>query len=302
MFNGYINLSTYQPGSTRFDKMSLLRRPAAIVTGAGSGIGRAIAVQLASDGFNLTLNDLPAHQEVLDDGLSHTDHLCQLKGAQTLLFRADITSRKDMKQLFAATAAEYQRLDLCVANAYFSAREDVLTQRFQDIQQTVNTTFLGNYSTVQLAARTMVQLKQHQQPPDGTSQKIVIISSVMADHPYLIHENAAYNASKAALNNLAQSMASALTQHKIQVNTVAPGWMDTEGERKFTPDWPQVEEQGHQHLPCGLGRSQDIADAVSFLASDKSKYINGTTLTVDGGFGISQRVPGLHAPMVTPPR
>jgi len=280
----------------------MLRR-AAVVTGAGSGLGRAIASQLASDGFNLTLNDLPPENEVLKNGLSETEDLCRQLGADTIQYRADITNRSKMKDLFQQHATKFQRLDLCVANAYFAARNHFLEQSFEDVKRTVEVTFLGNYSTVQLAARTMVQLKQEEEKENEIDyQKIILISSVMAEYPYLIDHNTPYNASKAAINNLAKSMSSSLIPNKILVNTIAPGWMDTQGERKFSPEWEEVEKQGKNHLPSGLGSSQDIANAVSFLASSKSNYINGTTITIDGGFGISQRVPGLHDPIVLPKR
>ena len=273
----------------------MLRR-AAVVTGSGSGIGRAIACQLAEDGYDLTLNDLDNDNEVNHGGLEETVSLCQDLGADVLTFRTDITERCKMKELFQSHARKFGRLDVTVANAYFAARDDFLTQSFSDIKKTVDVTLLGNYSTCQLAARTMVSLSDQ----SAEFQKIIIISSVMANYAYLIDTNAPYNASKAALNNVSQSMASSLVQNKILVNTVAPGWMDTQGERKFSPNWKEVEEQGRRHLPSGLGSSQDIANAVSYLASDKANYVNGTTMTVDGGFGISQRVPGLHDPIRTP--
>ena len=283
-----------------------LIRKAAVVTGAGSGIGRSIASQLAADGYDLTLNDLSAEDECLTGGLDETARQCQHFGAETIKIRTDITNRQNMKNLFETTAATFGRLDCCVANAYYAARGEFIDQSFEDIKRTVDVSLLGNYSTIQLAAKTMVNLAKEEStcstPREDDYHKIIVISSVMASYPYLIDTNAPYNCSKAALNNLVGSVASSLTKHKILINAVAPGWMDTQGERKFSPEWNEVEEQGQKHLPSGLGRAQDIADAVSYLASNKSNYVNGTVLTVDGGFGISQRVPGLHPPITTPPK
>ena len=117
----------------------------------------------------------------------------------------------------------------------------------------------------------------------------------MADYPYLIDTNA-HNAAT-ALNNKRETMASSLARHRINVNCVS-GWISTQGERKFTPDWEEVDRTASSHCPEALEK-RDIANAVNFCSAE-ADYITGMNLKVDGGFGISQRVVGLHKKVEVP--
>ena len=179
-----------------------------------------------------------------------------------------------------------------VSNAYYAERADFLELPIDGFKRTLDVTLVGSFNVCQMAAREM----KNQESLD----KIVLITSVMADYPYLIDTNAPYNAAKAALNNMSETMASSLARHRINVNCVSPGWISTQGERKFTPDWEEVDRNGQQSLPRGIGKAKDIANAVNFLCSAEADYITGTNLKVDGGFGISQRVVGLHKKVEVP--
>jgi glucose 1-dehydrogenase len=270
-------------------------RRVAVVTGAGSGIGRAIATTLAASGTvrALVLNDLPAGQEVVDGGLEATrEAVASHGGVDVSLARVDVTDRRGVQRMMAQAVADHGRLDVAVSNAYFSSRAPFLELSLDDFQRTLDVTLVGAFNVVQSAAREMAKEETPQH-----HRKICIVSSVMAAHPYLIDTSAPYNAAKAALNNLAQSAASDLAQHRICVNCVAPGWIETPGETKFTPDWEEVDRQGRKSLPWGIGSVQDVANAADFLCSGRSDYMTGSVMTVDGGFGVSQRVPGLHDPI-----
>ena len=113
----------------------------------------------------------------------------------------------------------------------------------------------------------------------GSGGNIVVISSVLAHIPYV--ESSPYNGAKAAVNQMARTWALELAPHRIRVNTIEPGWIDTPGERAFATE-EQLREEGAK-LPLGrLGRPEEIAKAVAFLVSDDAAYITGSTLRVDG--------------------
>ncbi len=267
-------------------------RRVALVTGSGSGIGRAIATTLARSSCDVVLNDLPPGAETIDGGLRTTKAECEAVGARVLVCRGDVTDRKAVEEMCKRAVSEMGRLDIAVSNAYFAERADFLDLTLEGFRRTLDVTLLGSFNVCQMAAREMSR--------QSTLDKIVLISSVMADYPYLIDTNAPYNAAKAALNNMSESMASSLSKHRINVNCVSPGWIDTQGERKFTPDWEVVDKKGRASIPRGIGRAEHIANAVKFICSDEANYVTGTNFKVDGGFGVSQRVPGLHNPIEVP--
>lgn len=266
-------------------------RRVALVTGAGSGIGRAIASTLASS-CDLVLNDLPPGRETIDGGLRTTVDECKALGARVLPFEADVTDRHAVRDMCRRAVSDMGGLHVAVSNAYYAERADFLDLSLEAFQRTLDVTLVGSFNVCQMAAREMSK--------QASLDKIVLITSVMADYPYLIDTNAPYNAAKAALNNMSESMASSLSRHRINVNCISPGWIATNGERKFTPDWDAVDENGRASLPRGIGEAQDIANAARFLCSEEADYITGTNLKVDGGFGISQRVPGLHEKVSVP--
>jgi glucose 1-dehydrogenase len=125
-----------------------------------------------------------------------------------------------------------------------------------------------------------------QQEPNPLSRgKIVIISSVLAEVAF--PESAPYNMAKAAINHLAQTMAVELAAHRVNVNVIMPGWIDTPGERVFYSE-QQIQESGAL-LPWGrIGTPEDIGKAVAFLASDDADYITGSILRVDGCYMLAR--------------
>ena len=249
----------------------------ALVTGAARGIGRSVALCLAEEGANIIVNDLPLAEGL---GAGGTVQEVEALGRQALAYDADISDREQVAALFAAGVAHFGRIDVVVANAAFSIREPVIEARWENVLRTLEVTQFGVYHTCQAAAQQMVK--------QGGGGKIVIIGSILGEIPF--PSSAAYNMAKAAINHLGRTLAAELTDQRINVNVINPGYIDTPGERKFATE-EQI-AQAARNLPWGrLGTPHDIGRAVAFLASADADYITGTALVVDGGYKLAMRLP-----------
>lgn len=247
----------------------------ALVTGASRGIGRGIALSLAAEGADVMIN-----YRTHPDEAAEVAHTVDELGRRSLLWQADVADREAVQAMIAGSVAYFGRLDIAVANAATSIREPVIDASWENVQQVIQVSQFGVFHTCQLAARQMVQ--------QGKGGKIIIISSVLEEIP--APGSAAYNMSKAAINNLGRTMAAELARHRINVNMINPGWIDTPGERRFATE-EQLREGG-KRIPWGrLGTAEDVGRAVAFLASDDADYVTGATLRVDGGMLLGLGLP-----------
>jgi glucose 1-dehydrogenase len=251
-----------------------------LITGAGRGIGRGIALCLATEGADIVVND----RTLSDEAQSVAGEITAL-GRQVLLWPADVADRSALEGMFAATVERFGRLDVVVANAAFSVRQPLLEADWETVRRTIDVTQLGVFHTCQLAAQQMVK-----QPLLGRSRgKIVVISSVHEEMAFAL--SSAYNMAKAAVSHLARTMAIELAPQRVNVNVVNPGWIDTLGERKYFSE-EQLREGG-KRIPWGrIGIPEDIGKAVAYLASDDADYVTGSVLRVDGGLMVGLSVPG----------
>jgi glucose 1-dehydrogenase len=247
----------------------------ALITGASRGIGRGIALRLASEGADIVVN-YRSHPDEAQDLIGQIGEL----GCRALPFQADVADRGAVERMFAAAIEHFGRLDIAVANAALSVREPVIAAKWEHVLRTIEVSQFGVFHTCQLAAQQMVR--------QGRGGKIIIISSL---HEEIAFPNsAAYNMAKAAINHLCRTMAAELTSQHINVNVINPGWIDTPGERAFASE--QEIQAGARRMPWGrLGTPADIAAAAAFLASDDADYVTGATLRVDGGFKLGLRLP-----------
>ena len=173
----------------------------------------------------------------------------------------------------AAAVAALGRIDIFVSNPAYIHRSPFLEYDPVAFEKVIQGTLEGGFHMSQLVARHMVER--------GGGGKIVFISSVHTRIPVAHCE--AYNAAKSGLNHLAATIANELVAHRINVNVIEPGWIDTPGEHESFGD--AAIAQGGPKIPWGrLGRPDDIGKAAVFLASDDADYITGTSLLVDGGF------------------
>jgi glucose 1-dehydrogenase len=250
----------------------------ALVTGAARGIGRGCALELARAGADVAVNDRqpsPQLEAVVAEILA--------LGRQATLVPGDAFDRAGCEGIVAAALAALGRIDILVSNPALSRRGDFLDYDPQTFDLVLRGTLYGGFHMGQLVARHMVER--------GGGGKMLFISSVHAEEPYV--RSVAYNAAKSGLNHLARTIAAELLPHRINVNLIEPGWIDTPGEHEVFGD-EYIQREGAK-LPWGrLGTPEDIGRAAVFLCSADADYITGVALPVDGGFLLRAATGGVN--------
>jgi glucose 1-dehydrogenase len=244
----------------------VLRDQVALVTGAGRGIGRAAALALAEAGADVAVNDLDPQSA---DGTAA--EVRQL-GRRALVLAGDVSVQETVEGLVAATVAELGRLDIAVANAYYSDREEFWHADMTRFRRTIDVTMWGAFYLLRAATRRLIE--------QGGGGSIVLIGSPHA--VFAVPLAMAYNMAKAAVDHMARTAAIELVDHRIRVNVIHPGWIDTPGEREHATE--EEIQRAAKKLPWKrLGRPEEIGRGVVFLCDPKSDYVTGSTLSIDGG-------------------
>lgn len=244
-----------------------LRGKKALVTGAARGIGRGCAIELARAGADVAINDLTRSPEA-----EATAAEIRELGRHAELVEGDVFDRPSCESVVNRALEHLGRLDILVSNPAFSRRGDFLDYDPALFEKVLKGTLFGGFHMGQLVARQMVAR--------GGGGKIVFVSSVHARIPFA--RSVAYNAAKIGLTHMARTIAAELLPHRINVNVIEPGWIDTPGEHATFGS--ELIAQAGPGLPWGrLGTPEDIGRAAVFLCSDDADYITGTELVVDGG-------------------
>ena len=240
----------------------------ALVTGGGRGIGKGCALELARRGADVVLNDRPGSPD-LETAAAEIREL----GRTCHFVPADVFSRTGCEEVVNTAMELAGRIDILISNPAYSRRKPFLEYDPEDFERTIQGTLTSGFHISQLVARQMVQR--------GGGGKIVFISSVQAELP--LSFCVAYGAAKAGLNHMMRTISVELSGHRINVNAIEPGWIDTPGEHD-TFDEETIAREGKM-LPWGrMGKPEDIGRAAAFLASEDADYITGSVLPVDGGF------------------
>ena len=251
--------------------------PAALVTGASRGIGRAIAVELARLGYGVAAN-YAANAAAADETVA----AIAAQGGRAIACQGDVSRAEDRARLIERTLSEFGRLDVLVNNAGVTSpgRLDILDATEANWEQVFGANLKGPFFLSQLAARRMLELVGAGKTPGG---KIINISSISA---YAVSRNRAdYCLSKAALRMLTLLWAERLAEEKIQVFEVCPGVIATDMTAPVKEKYDAMLDAGL--APLGRwGQPADVARAVSALVQDYFPYSTGDCFHVDGGFHI----------------
>lgn len=268
------------------------KRKVAFVSGLARGQGRTHALMLARNGYDIVGIDVPSDMDTVPYPMASGDDLAQTvkeleaEGASVVVTEGDTRSAADVQRAFDAGAAEFDGMDVALANAGICAYTGVLEMTSDQWQTMIDVNLTGTFNVAQAAARQMVEA--------GAGGAIILTSSSMATkaHANLAH----YVAAKFGVEGLMRSLAIELAPHKIRVNTVQPTAVNTalvQNQATYDLFCPDIENPtAADALPrlAGLGligpellEPERITDAVEWLISDKARMVTGMSLKIDAG-------------------
>ena len=240
----------------------------ALVTGASKGIGRAIAVTLAKQGMYVVVN-YNGSEAAAEETLS----MIQEHGGQGEIMKFTVADHDAVASAVADITGRLGRIDVLVNNAGITRDGLIMKMKETDFDDVIGTNLKGAFNTIKAVSRPMMKQR---------SGRIINISSVSGILGNAGQSN--YAASKAGMIGLTKSMARELASRGITVNAVAPGFIETDMTEVLSD---AVKEGAAKQIPLGkFGKTEDVAETVAFLASEKAGYLTGQVICVDGGMAM----------------
>lgn len=238
----------------------------ALVTGGSAGIGRAVAIDLAAKGATVVINYNRSRE-----GAEETLNVIREAGGKAAIVKADVSNPDEVDAMFAKIKKHFKKLDILVNNSGVTRDGYLMMMSREAFDTVIKTNLYGCYYCTQGAIRLMCAAKN-----GGAIVNISSTSGVVGQEG-----QANYSASKGAIVSFTKTVAKEYARHGIRANVVAPGFIDT---RMTQANRKLLEEKYMQYIPMGrFGEPQEIANVVTFLASDLASYITGKTIVADGG-------------------
>lgn len=240
----------------------------ALVTGAGKGIGHAIAVALAEAGYHIAVHYRSSEEEALE-----TKKICEGYGAEVLLLKADIDDYAACEDMIQRIKEKWGRVDVLVNNAGITKDNLILRMKPEDFESVLHTNLTSAFYLSKLCSSLMMKKRYG---------RIINISSISGVRGNAGQAN--YAASKAGLIGLTKTIAKELAGRNITANAIAPGFITTDMTAALNEE---IQENIKAQIPLNrFGTPQDIAKTVVFLCSEGGDYITGQVISVDGGMNI----------------
>ncbi|MFZ5966344.1 MAG: 3-oxoacyl-[acyl-carrier-protein] reductase [Bacillota bacterium] len=237
----------------------------AIITGGSRGIGKAIALKLASLGANIVIN-YTSNPDKAEEVVNEIKNM----GREAMAIKANVSKSEDVQNMIKLVEETFPTLDILVNNAGITRDGLLMRMKDEDWEQVIDTNLKGTYYCTKAVTKKMMKQK---------NGKIINVSSVVGVTGNAGQAN--YAASKAGVIGFTKSVAKELSSRGINVNAVAPGFIQTDMTDVLSDE---IKETLIQNIPMkALGAPEDVANVVAFLCSDDSKYITGQVIHVDGG-------------------
>lgn len=238
-----------------------------LVTGGSQGIGRAIAIRFAAEGAKVAVTGLD--KKALEDTAAYITNL----GGQAIAIEADVRYRSDVDRMIDDTLQEWGQIDALVNNAGVNRTAPFLEITEEDWDWHMDINLKGTFLVSQRVAKEMVK-----QENGGSIIQMSSVNGLSAEA-----DQAHYNASKGGINLLAMSMAVDLAPYGIRVNSLCPGFIETQLTKPLIDNPPAIAEYLKSIPMKRVGQPEDIASAALFMASDESRYMTGHCMVIDGG-------------------
>lgn len=237
----------------------------ALVTGGSRGIGKAIALELSRNGYNIVINYKSGNDE-----LENVKKEIETNNVKCLLIKADVSNLSECEEMTKKIMEEFGQIDCLVNNAGITKDNLIMRMSEAEFDSVININLKGTFNVTRNVAPIMVKQR---------NGRIINLSSVVGVAGNAGQSN--YAASKAGIIGFTKSLAKELASRNILVNAVAPGFIDTDMTKVLSDE---IKENINKQIPLKrMGTAEEIAKVVKFLASDDSSYITGQVINIDGG-------------------
>ncbi len=246
-----------------------LQNRVALITGAGSGIGQAVAVRLAEEGAKIAVADINA------TGGEATVKQIRDAGGEAIFVQCDVSKVADCERIVQATVEQYGELNILVNDAAVMLEKNAVDTTEAEFDRLIGVNLKGCFFCAKYA---IIQMRQ--QGKGGAIVNLASVNSFFAEGGI-----AAYCASKGGIAQLTRALATDHSIEGIRVNAICPGWIETPLNARFFALGPHIKEQAAKLHSIGrIGGPREVADGALYLVSDEASFVTGSLLTIDGGF------------------